>query len=266
MIIEDTHNKSDFGEIKPLTQDSSNLPTFPTECLPNAIGNYVRAVSASTQTSADMAAVISLGSLAAVLQGKYVVQGKAGYHEQLSLYVLVVAAPGERKSSVMRSMTHPLFEYEQEYNESRKDDIIQYQHQKDFLKKQIAKLEKRIDETDDHVLQSQIAGLNIRLENLAEVKPVRFFADDCTSEALTRLMVENAGITTVISTEGGIFDIMAGRYTSGRANIDIWLKAHDGDSIRIDRIGRESDFIQDPALSAILCVQQVSYKHSWTMT
>lgn len=56
------------------------------------------------------------------------------------------------------------------------------------------------------------------------------------------------------STEGGIFDIMAGRY-SQKANIDVWLKGHCGDTIRVDRMTRESESIDHPALSAILSIQ-----------
>ena len=85
-------------------------------------------------------------------------------------------------------------------------------------------------------------------------QPVRFFADDCSSEALTSLIANNGGIFSVISTEGGIFDIMAGRY-SNKTNIDVWLKGHCGDSIRVDRLGREPEYIPHPELSAILTIQ-----------
>ena len=80
------------------------------------------------------------------------------------------------------------------------------------------------------------------------------FADDCSSEALTSLMASNNGVFSVISTEGGIFDIMAGRY-SNKSNIDVWLKGHCGDAIYVDRMTREAECIMHPALSAILSIQ-----------
>ena len=58
----------------------------------------------------------------------------------------------------------------------------------------------------------------------------------------------------MISTEGGIFDIMAGRY-SNKSNIDVWLKGHCGDAIYVDRMTREAECIMHPALSAILSIQ-----------
>lgn len=83
---------------------------------------------------------------------------------------------------------------------------------------------------------------------------MRFFADDCSSEALTSLLANNGGILSAISTEGGIFDIMAGRYSS-KANIDVWLKGHCGDAIYVDRMSRAAECIPHPALSAILSIQ-----------
>ena len=67
-------------------------------------------------------------------------------------------------------------------------------------------------------------------------------------------MAANGGVFSVISTEGGIFDIMAGRY-SNKANIDIWLKGHCGDAIYVDRMTRDPECILHPALSAILSIQ-----------
>ena len=78
------------------------------------IRDYVKAVAAHSQTSEDMAAVIGVGVLAVCLQGKFMVQGTPGYDEPLSLYTVVIAPPGERKSSVMRDMTRDLYDYEKD--------------------------------------------------------------------------------------------------------------------------------------------------------
>lgn len=109
--------------IVPLTPQWSDLPAFPVDALPDVIRNYVSAVAEHSQTAPDMAAVISLGVLATCLQGKYKIEGTPGYCEPLSLYTVVIAAPGERKSSVMRDMTTFLYEYEQEYNKAHSMEI-----------------------------------------------------------------------------------------------------------------------------------------------
>jgi len=53
----------------------------------------------------------------------------------------------------------------------------------------------------------------------------------------------------------GFFDILAGQY-SNIVSIDTVLKAHDGDPIRVDRKGRESESIEKPALTMFLSVQE----------
>jgi hypothetical protein len=58
----------------------------------------------------------------------------------------------------------------------------------------------------------------------------------------------------MFSAEGGIFDIMRGLYSTV-TNIDTFLKAHCGDSIRVDRKGRQAEFIENPCLTTLLFIQ-----------
>ena len=250
----ETSEGNAFAPLTPLVPECADLPKFPIDALPDVVKDYVAAVAENSQTSPDMAAVISLGVLAACLQGKYVVEGISGYCEPLNLYTVVVAAPGERKSSVMKSMTKYLYEYEQEFNEGRKAELRRNRQEREALERQIAGIKKRLESKLDTSMELELQQLEAELEEMEELKPVRFFADDCSSEALTSLIANNNGILSVISTEGGIFDIMAGRY-SGKPNIDVWLKGHCGDEIYIDRMGRAAERIHHPALTAILSIQ-----------
>lgn len=73
-------------------------------------------------------------------------------------------------------------------------------------------------------------------------------------EALTTLLAQNNGAFSVISAEGGIFDILGGRY-SKNPNLDTWLKGHCGVMIAVDRVNRAPEYIPNPCLTAILTVQ-----------
>ena len=243
-----------FQPLRPLKQENNDLPLFPTDCLPAVIRDYVKAVAAHSQTSEDMAAVIGVGVLAVCLQGKFMVQGTPGYDEPLSLYTVVIAPPGERKSSVMRDMTRDLYDYEKDFNEMKAPEIRENRQKRESLERRIEGLRERLCRADDEKAEKELHDLEGELEELPDLKTVRFFADDCSSEALTSLLANNGGLFSVISTEGGIFDIMAGRY-SGKANFDVWLKGHCGDAIRVDRMGREPEYISNPSLSAILSIQ-----------
>ena len=246
--------KDSFEPIIPLNPQRGDLPPFPVDCLPATVAHYARAVAAHSQTSVDMAAVIGLGVLSVCLQGKYLVEGTPGYVEPLSLYTVVIASPGERKSGVMRDMTRYLYDYEREYNKAHEDELRSNRQQRETLNRKIDSIREQLKRKEDRDTELELRDLEQQLEELPELSKARFFADDCSSEALTSLMAKNKGVFSVLSTEGGIFDIMTGRY-SNKANLDVWLKGHCGDPIRVDRMGRDSEYIPHPALSAIMTIQ-----------
>ncbi len=102
-----------------------------------------------------------------------------------------------------------------------------------------------------------IAELQYELSDLEReaVKPLRLLADDVTPEALASLMAANDGRMGVISDEGGVFDVIAGKYSSGKANMDVFLKAYAGSYLRVDRKGRAPERIERPTLTMLLMVQ-----------
>ena len=154
----------------------------------------------------------------------------------------------------MREMTGFLYDYEKDFNEMRGPEIRKNRQDRENLERKIEGLRDQLRKSENEEAEAELFYLEGELDDLEEMKDVRFFADDCSSEALTSLLANNGGVFSVISTEGGIFDIMAGRYSS-KTNIDVWLKGHCGDAIRVDRLGREPEYIPHPALSAILSIQ-----------
>lgn len=243
-----------FQPFVKLEPQKNHLPPFPIDALPAPLRDCVKAVSLNSQTSPDMAAVIGLGCLAVCLQGKYQVEAGSGYCEPLSLYTVVIASPGERKSSVLNRMTKPIYDFEIAYNKAREPERMENQRRREKLQRKIAGLKSRLERREDEETEQELREAEDELAALPELMPLRLYADDCSSEALTSLLARNGGVFSVISSEGGIFDIMAGRYSS-KANMEVWLKGHCGDSIRVDRLGREAEYIPHPALSTILAIQ-----------
>lgn len=243
-----------FLSFEPLQVQASQLPPFPLHALPKPIKDYCSALSLHSQTAPDMSASIAIGTLAVCLQGKFSVEGKQGYTEPLSLYMVVIAPPGERKSAVLRSIIDPVRAYEKRKNQQLLPQIQENQAKRKVLQRKITRLEKKLERTDDPELELELRDCEHQLEDTPEQTPVRYYADDCTPEALTSLLSSNNGIFSVISSEGGIFDILAGRYST-KPNLETWLKGYCGDEIRVDRRGREPEYIAYPTLSAILAVQ-----------
>ena len=236
----------------PIPFDEYALPSFPVEALPEVIRGYVLAVSESTQTSIDMAAVEAIGVMALCGQGKYIIHGSIDWSEPLNVYMVVILPPAERKSSVAALMVLPVEEYEKETNADLSAKIIESQMKLDALEKEKRALVDKVSKgkaTDDE-LRSKAA----EIATFKSVKPLRLFVDDVTSEKLTSVLAENNGRAAIVSAEGGIFDIISGLY-SKNVNIDVFLKGHSGDTIRVDRIGRESESIIHPTLTMVLAVQ-----------
>lgn len=236
----------------PLPFDEYDLPTFSMDALPETVRRYVLAVAESTQTSVDMAAVEALGVVSLCSQGKYFIRGNADWAEPLNIYTVVILPPAERKSSVLSMMIRPVEEYEKEENSRRNAGIIESQMVLSRLEKEKRSLVERASK--GKATEEEVRAKATEIAKYEPVKPLRLFVDDVTSEKLTSVLAENKGCAAVVSAEGGIFDIISGLY-SRNVNIDVFLKGHSGDTIRVDRIGRASESIIHPALTMVLAVQ-----------
>ena len=236
----------------PLPFDEYDLPTFPVDTLPETVRRYVLAVAESTQTSVDMAAVEALGVGSLCSQGKYFIRGNVDWAEPLNIYTVVILPPAERKSSVLSMMIRPVEEYEKEENSRRNAGIIESQMVLSRLEKEKRSLVERASK--GKATEEEVRAKATEIAKYEPVKPLRLFVDDVTSEKLTSVLAENKGRAAVVSAEGGIFDIISGLY-SRNVNIDVFLKGHSGDTIRVDRIGRASESIIHPALTMVLAVQ-----------
>jgi hypothetical protein len=82
----------------------------------------------------------------------------------------------------------------------------------------------------------------------------RLIADDISPERLAGVLAEQGRIA-IMSAEGDIFDIAAGRYSNGEPNFGVLLKGHTGEPLRIDRINRQAEFVSNPALTLGLAIQ-----------
>jgi hypothetical protein len=240
----------------PLT-NAPDLPPFPTEALPGWLQEMVSAVAEFTQTDAGMAGTISLGVLATVAGGHAEVQVRPGWREPTNLYTVVAAAPGQRKSPVFSTFTAPLREGERELVDKSQATISEAQVMK-LVAEMAAQAAQRQASTAPDDKRDEATSNAISARDMADSIEVpvvpRLLADDTTPEALTSLLADQGGRLAVISAEGGIFDVLAGRYSS-LPNLDAFLKGHAGDEVRVDRKGRAPEFIERPALTVCLAVQ-----------
>ena len=236
----------------PIPLSKCRTAAFPIDALPKDIADYAEAVAESTQTPVDMAGVIALSMLSVCLQGKYRVQGKADWSEPLNTYVLAIAPPSERKSAVQHLMLKPVNEYEVNYNRQNAGRFESSKMQKRVLERRQKALEEQV--AKGKASPEEMERIAQEVADFREEQPLQLYVDDVTTEKLVSVISTNQGRAALISSEGGIFDTLAGIYTKN-VNIDVMLKGYSGDPIRVDRVGRESESIMNPALTILLMAQ-----------
>ncbi|MET0010089.1 MAG: YfjI family protein, partial [Candidatus Thiodiazotropha sp. 6PLUC4] len=83
----------------------------------------------------------------------------------------------------------------------------------------------------------------------------QIWTSDATPERLGALLAVHGERMAWLSSEGGVFDLLQGRYSKGIPNLDLILKAHSGDAERVDRGSRPPVFLRYPLLSIGLSPQ-----------
>ena len=122
------------------------------------------------------------------------------------------------------------------------------------LEAQLKKARKAAQDSDTNNV-TEAVHLKERLEQIQVPVEPRLVADDVTSEQLACLLEQQGGRIAVMSAEGGVFGIMAERYSKGGPNFDVYLKGHAGDELRVDRVGRPPLIISEPAVTMALTIQ-----------
>ena len=232
--------------------DEDDLPGFPVDTLPPVIAAYVREVAKTLQIPADMAASCTLGVLSTCLQKKFEVKINSTWKEPINLYILIVAEPSEKKSPCIKLMSSPIAEYEEAWNSEHAAAIRGSQEMKLALEVSVENIRKEV--AKGRATQDELQEAVNRELAFTPQKELRLYLDDVTPEKLVSEIADNGGACAIISSEGGVFDNFAGRY-SGSANIDVLLKAYSGDTIKKDRATKRNERIFSPALTILDMMQ-----------
>jgi len=260
------HSQIEIGE--PASVDDSDwdapvmpgkhaTPEIPSSLLPGWLGEYVDAVSRNAQTPSGLAVMMGLATLATCVQKRFEISPFGDdYTEPLSYWALVALPPGSRKTSVVGAMTAPLSEWELEQRNLTEIQRCEVETRRNVDSLKIDKLERDASKTDDHLEKLDLIrkANQLKADMPDSIPTPRLWTGDVTPERLQDLMAEQKERMGVLSDEGGIFEVMAGLYNDGRANIDIFLQAHAGRPVRVDR-GSRTVYMQRPALSFGLAVQ-----------
>lgn len=242
----------------PLPLEKHTVPSFPTRVLPLWLRTWTENEALATQTPLDLAATLALAVLAGILQRKVEIRIRDGWKETASLYVVCALDPGNRKTAVCNDATAPLEEYERELVLTQKPKIAEARAKRELLEERYKRVMAQAAKDNSERLKNEAEAVELAqtIDGMAEIVEPKLIVNDCSPERLETLLAEHGGRMAVFSDEGNIFDIMQGRYAKqGILNLGVFLQAHTGSNIRVDRMSRRAVFVKEPTLTIGISIQ-----------
>jgi hypothetical protein len=251
-----TSRQSATDWLEPISLESFTLPPWPDDIFQEKVQEFVTALSASTETPPELAALMVLAAISTAAHGKYRVQVKDDYSEPVNVWTCVALPPGSRKTAVQQAATAPLTAWERRQREAAQPEIKQAESDRATASARIAHLRKdaaKAQGVEFEDLKEEIATLEVELPKVPVMPQI--WAQDVTPENLGTIMAANNERMSILSDESGIFEILAGRYSNGVPNLDLFLQSHAGSPVKVNRGSRPSIAMDSPALTLGLSPQ-----------
>lgn len=222
---------------------------FPLEALPEWLGSYVASVSQSLQVPRDMPGAFALGVMATAAARIGSVRPYGDHVEPLNLFVALVAPPGMKKSACESALFGPVRRFERAL-------VKETEPQRFEAAMERGRLAKALKEAQDAGDVKQAQDLSSQLSSAPRAEEPQLMASDVTAQKLGSLLAEHRCMA-IVSAEPSIIPTMMGRWGGGKVSseLDVFLQGHAGDAIRVDRIGRPSEFVDEPRLTLAIGLQ-----------
>lgn len=243
--------------IKPVSFAALNVPDVDPALLPPILGEFCEAVAEGLQVPFELVLINALACVAVAGQRKFKVQVRPDYTEPVNIYALAALPPGERKSATAEACKRPLIDWETEAQEEARESIRNILSERKTLEKAIeakrAKAGNAKTPEDRRKLIDEVKALETELPEVPAAP--RLLIDDVTPEAIPAFMEGQQERAGIIEAEGGLFDLLAGRYSKGVPNLDAVLKFWSGEAVHVDRRSGQNIVLHDPALTICLSPQ-----------
>ena len=253
------------------TEDEINTD-FPLHCLPSAAGEMAREIGRVTTAQNEALAAASVIALVSASIGAGLAVNTGGERTTRgNLYLLAIAESGTGKGEAYKLAALPFEQMETEahdqFNQHTKPGLLadltvaelrckklsaKAAGEMDVSLRAIQLLEYRDAETERAQIQKRI-----------DAAP-RWKVADVTKEALAVVMAGQTGeaVASLSSEARGILSIVKGRYGKEGGDEDLYCAAYSGDSISVDRVGREQVNLRNPCLSILWMVQPDAARHA----
>jgi putative DNA primase/helicase len=248
-----------WGEPEPLAGVDLEREPYPAEALPAGLHDAIDDVAATTQAPYALCATSALAALSVAAQGHCDVERNQQLRGPISVYGLVSAESGDRKSSADKFFTHAILKHQKEQAESMRPEIKKYtaelmawQAQKNGIIEAIKNDAKKAASTEEN---------KTRLIELEAAQPIapkvpKYIFGDATPEALIFELHKSWPSGGVISSEGGVIfgshGMSSDSVMRNLANMNVlW----DGGEIPISRKTTESFTVAGARLTVCIAVQ-----------
>lgn len=253
------HHRPDVDDDDPIPVGPPDIPAepFPLDTLPPWIVDHCLDVARRVQIPVDVPAWCAIAAVAGTLANRTELEITRGRRESTNLFVAFVQRSGAGKTAVTNMMFAPLRQLETDLQQTAFKQVVEAQARVRALQKRENKLVEQFASNGDTKTLDEIRRCREQIvdtEKLA-VTP-RLFAQNATTEALVTILAEQHRLIVSSDEAGGIFGLLAGRYTGKiAADLDPWLQGWSRSTIQQDRVGRGAVKVDMPALTVCLGVQ-----------
>lgn len=226
---------------------------FPAHTLPPVLRDVVVALSRDVDAPIELISGTVLSAVSLACQGFIEIQIPDGKKKPCSIYNLILADSGERKSTIHALVMKPFLDFEKKDKEVWEDALKNYNidmliwnsHNKNVLKK----INKKINQGEEYQAERQSLVL-LNAQKPKQPKRMRLIYTDTTPEAMQRGLYDNIPSAGYISAEASVFFEGRAKNNLGFLN-ELW----DGAPIEVERRSKESFSVVNARFSMLLLVQ-----------
>ncbi|UNP87527.1 DUF3987 domain-containing protein [Aeromonas encheleia] len=231
---------------------------LPVHVLPCDLQDVIRYIQQETQASAGLIASSLLGVMALSCQDLFDISPKAQLRFPTSLYQVVLAESGERKSTVDKLLMKPVRDLEGELERQHQEDKQQYNIVMRLWRSEQKALEKAFERAvtkgEPKEIDAQRLAECLARQPEAPLRK-RLLVNDATRAAVKQALGKGWPSLVLLSDEAG--SILRGELLHDTPLLNsLW----GGQSIEVDRVTSEGFRIEDARFGAMLMVQPGLFK------
>ncbi len=225
--------------------------------------SFIQQTATAIQVSEDAVAPLCVGIISAAAGRSYEIRITQDWRETAVLWVAALADPGERKSTVIRHLTNPLFSWQSDERVNLSPALTTYRTERKRLQGRLEGLLKKISQpnaTNLAQLQQQSDAIAQDLSAMPELHLPEILTADATPEALRALLFQNGEKAALIAAETDFQQLTGSRYSKdGGQNLNLMLAGKTGDSIAIHRVTKSEPLLR-PAIALVMFVQPTAIR------